>query len=86
MQRENIEDVRLIDLKEVVLLTGIRKSKIYADADFPRRIKIGRATRWAHREVLAWINQRIADRDAEIVQKKPHRRVNAGGARVTDEV
>ena len=52
---------RLIDLKEVKHLTGIKKPTIYSymrRGKFPKPIKIGkRASRWSYVAVIEWIEQ-----------------------------
>ena len=52
---------RLIDLKEVEHLTGIKKATIYSymrKGKFPKPIKIGkRAVRWSYVAVTEWIEQ-----------------------------
>jgi len=64
-------DVILIPLAEVEAMTGRRKTAIYADladpdSDFPRPVRIGRSVRWVRPEVTAWIQGRIAARDAKV--------------------
>jgi len=48
--------------------TGLSRSTLYAmmaEGRFPKPIKLGdRAVGWAESEVLAWIESRIAQRDA----------------------
>jgi prophage regulatory protein len=49
-------------------VTGMRRSTLYAKVatgDFPRPVKIGpRAVGWPSNEVEAWVNARIAEREA----------------------
>ena len=57
---------QIIRLKEVILITGLSKSTIYAklnrgtnqyDTKFPKRIKLGaRAVGWLKEDVLEWLN------------------------------
>ena len=55
----------LIRLKQVMELTGKSRSSIYADKSFPQRIQIGaRSVAWDKQEVLDWIEQRKALRQA----------------------
>jgi prophage regulatory protein len=53
---------RLIDIKEVSSLIGMKKPTIYKyirDGQFPKPIKIGaRASRWSYQAVMEWIEQR----------------------------
>ncbi|MEQ8837055.1 helix-turn-helix transcriptional regulator [Haliea sp.] len=55
----------LLRLPEVIKLTGLSRSAVYAMASsgiFPRPIKIGpRASAWLEREVIDWIEARIAN-------------------------
>jgi prophage regulatory protein len=59
---------RLIDLHEVMRLVGLGKSAIYdwiSRGLFPRPVSLGpRSVRWPEAEVLAWIAERIAEREA----------------------
>lgn len=56
---------RLVRIKEVEALVGKKKSSIYADPTFPRPVKIGaRASAWVLAEILRWVEQRIAQREA----------------------
>ncbi len=61
---------RLIRLREVMDLTGLSKSYVYALAAqgrFPRSISLvpgGTSRAWVEAEVRQWIEQRIAVREA----------------------
>lgn len=56
---------QLLKLNEVIGLTRRSRSAIYADPTFPRPIKIGRAAiAWSADEIQAWIETRLAERDA----------------------
>src|SRR5262245_5343079 len=64
-------DLELIPLETVQVLTGGRsKSAIYADPTFPAPVaftepgRIVRRARWLKHEVVAWLRERIARRDA----------------------
>jgi prophage regulatory protein len=62
---------RLIKLPEVERITGKGRTSIYSDPSFPRPLKIGpRASAWVAREVLAWIQERIEERD--VAQETGH--------------
>lgn len=56
----------LLRLPRVRQLTGLSRSEIYrrmAIGEFPEKISIGqRAVSWAENEILAWIDERIANR------------------------
>ncbi|RVT53962.1 helix-turn-helix transcriptional regulator [Rubrivivax albus] len=57
----------LLTLAQVERHTGLKKTKLYdliVEGSFPRQVRIGSAARWVESEVSAWINARIADRDA----------------------
>lgn len=62
---------RLLNLREVRFLTGKGRSGIYAEMrinppKFPRPIKDGCSSRWLESEVIAWMNVRVAARDAKV--------------------
>lgn len=62
----NPTEAVLIRLPTVEALTGLKKSAIYElvhAGAFPRQVKIGRASAWVKGEVLAWIAERIAERE-----------------------
>lgn len=53
---------QLIKLPEVCRRTGLHRNtiqRLMARGNFPKPIKIGRASRWAARLVQAWIEDRI---------------------------
>ena len=59
---------RLIKLPEVIRLTGYSRDSVYRlgkEGKFPRRVELSdRASRWREDEILAWIAERTAERDA----------------------
>lgn len=56
---------KLIRLPAVKEITGLSRSTIYADASFPKQVKIGeRAVAWVEDEVRIWIESRIEAREA----------------------
>lgn len=60
---------RLLRLPEVKARTGLSRSHIYTmeqRGEFPRRVKIcsARASGWLESEISAWIESRVAERDA----------------------
>ena len=51
---------KLLRLDEVQDRTGLSRSQIYADPEFPKQIKISaRAVAWIEEEVGVWIHDRI---------------------------
>lgn len=57
---------RLLRLDAVKEITGLSRSTIYADPNFPRPVKIGeRAVAWVEVEIQEWVNARIAEREPE---------------------
>jgi prophage regulatory protein len=55
---------KLLRLAAVRELTGLSRSSIYADRDFPKPVKIGpRAVAWVETEVRSWIQARVAARE-----------------------
>lgn len=59
---------RLLRLRQVGEITGLRRSMIYqleADGNFPRRVKLAtRAVGWVESEIRDWIAARIMIRDS----------------------
>lgn len=64
-------DAELWRMPRVEVKSGLKSSRIYemvAEGTFPRPVKLGpraRASAWVSTEVLAWIAERISERDAE---------------------
>ncbi|MCG6299908.1 AlpA family phage regulatory protein [Vibrio vulnificus] len=60
--------MQLINLKEVIYLTGLQRSSIYKFMDeghFPKSISIGgRSVMWSQRDIYLWIINKVAKRDA----------------------
>ncbi|PJK28357.1 AlpA family transcriptional regulator [Minwuia thermotolerans] len=60
-------DHRLLRLKEVLTRTGISRATVYrliARGEFPRPTHVTpHASRWVDREIDAWIDDRVIDRD-----------------------
>jgi prophage regulatory protein len=58
---------RIFRLKQVMTMTGLGRSCIYAvvaEARFPASVKLGpRAVGWVEQEIEDWIEARIAERD-----------------------
>jgi prophage regulatory protein len=63
---------RLIRINQVMDLTGLSKSYVYAlaaDGRFPKSISLvpgGTSRAWVYTEVQDWLNQRIVERDLEV--------------------
>lgn len=58
---------KLLSRPAVEEITGLSRSQIYAliqQQKFIRPVKIGRSSRWPLDAVLAWVDHRIAERDA----------------------
>lgn len=54
--------VELINLHEVRRITGMSTTFIYENMaleQFPKQVKIGRASRWLKSEVLKWVAERL---------------------------
>jgi predicted DNA-binding transcriptional regulator AlpA len=64
-------ELELIGIRDVIRITARSRSAIYADATFPQPITLGhpgsavRCSRWLKHEVMEWLHDRIAIRDAE---------------------
>jgi prophage regulatory protein len=67
----NKQHHRLIRIKDVMHLTGLSRSCLYAiagEGKFPRSVSLvhdGASKGWVEAEVQAWIQQRIQERDQE---------------------
>jgi prophage regulatory protein len=56
---------RWLTLTDVLNVTNLARSTIYdliREADFPRQVKIGSASRWAESDVLDWMARKHAER------------------------
>jgi prophage regulatory protein len=79
---------RLIRLPEVLARTGLKRSSLYsrvAAGIFPKPIDLGiggRAVAWVEQEVIDWIAEQIARRDARSIEPKarPPKRVTQSRA------
>lgn len=61
------ETDRLLRLPDVILITGLGRSSVYAAISsygFPGPVKLGRRSAWPESEVRGWIESRKADRAA----------------------
>jgi prophage regulatory protein len=63
---------RVLRIAEVEAIVGRPRSAIYAgvaDGTFPPPISVGRRSRaWVEDEVTRWVDQRIAERDANKIE------------------
>jgi len=61
---------KLLKLKDVIAVTGLSRSHIYAlisKGEFPRQAPLTmRAVAWVESEIEEWIDSRIALRDQEV--------------------
>ena len=61
---KQVDPPRFIRLPQVVEMTGMGKTFIYArisDGTFPKQIQLGsRSVAWNERDVIEWMNQQIA--------------------------
>jgi len=71
---ERRKTMKIIRLKEVISITGLAKSTIYAKMSsddpanrFPKNLSLGgSASGWLESEVFDWINQRIEERNQKM--------------------
>ncbi|MFK5949320.1 MAG: AlpA family transcriptional regulator [Methylococcales bacterium] len=60
----------ILRLPDVIKITALSRSAIYdliAKGNFPKQIKLtSRSSGWIESEVLAWLDDRIAERDAKV--------------------
>ena len=67
MDNHITKNMRIIRLPEVINMTGLSRSTIYAllkDQKFPKQVKLSpRSVGWVEGEVLDWIHQRMSERD-----------------------
>ena len=67
----NQSHVKILRIKDVVEICGLSKSYIYSlisERKFPRGILLvpgGVAKGWLEHEIVAWIEQRVEERDQE---------------------
>jgi len=58
------QQTELWRLRRVMAVTGLSRASVYAKeqrGEFVKRIKIGRSSCWISNEVLAWVQDRIAE-------------------------
>ncbi|WP_299196250.1 AlpA family transcriptional regulator [uncultured Amphritea sp.] len=62
----------MIKLREVINRTGLSRSSVYRKMDektFPMSVQLGyKAVGWVEGEVSQWIEDRIAERDLQVVE------------------
>lgn len=65
--------MKLLKMRDVMALTSLAKSTIYKYIDtegFPKQVKLGSGSvAWVEGEVLDWIEVKIAQRDAPIMER-----------------
>ncbi|QEY59911.1 AlpA family transcriptional regulator [Pseudomonas sp. C27(2019)] len=65
--------MKLLKMRDVMALTSLAKSTIYKYIDtegFPKQVKLGSGSvAWVEGEVLDWIEAKIAQRDAPIMER-----------------
>ena len=75
---------KAIGLTTVTVLTGLSPNHIWRlvrDGKFPRPISISEyRRRWLEREVLAWLDEKIAARDSNSYDPKPRTKSKAAAA------
>jgi len=58
-----MEDLRILKLKEVCSIVGLKPSTIYklmSNGDFPKQIKLTtKSVGWANNEINLWVTSRI---------------------------
>jgi len=68
VKKSHQSETRLIRINEVIELTGLSRSYIYAlssEGRFPKNISLvpgGTSRAWIYAEIQDWLNQRIAAR------------------------
>jgi prophage regulatory protein len=57
-----LDDIRIIRIRDVIALTGLSRSAIYAAikaGTFPRQVKLSsRSSGWVRGEVVGWVKER----------------------------
>lgn len=70
-KKVEVNQTRLIRIREVIRLSGISRSFIYqlcSDNLFPKSIQLvpgGKSVAWLESEVIDWIDSRVKARDGE---------------------
>jgi prophage regulatory protein len=61
-------NARIVRMRELIRMTGLPRSHIYrlqAEGRFPRSVKLDiRSVGWLEQEVIDWLDEKIASRDA----------------------
>ena len=63
--------LELIPLSDVERIVGRKKSSIYADASFPKPVKVGRNNRWVNTEIYAYVERLIEARNNNVSPVPP---------------
>lgn len=65
--------MHLLNLKEVIYLTGLKRSSIYKfmeEGYFPKSVSIGgRLVMWRENDIQAWIEGKVRERDAALMRR-----------------
>jgi prophage regulatory protein len=60
-----MESVRIIKLPEVIAITALSRSSIYAkakDGTFPKPVKLSeRSVGWLEHEIVEWLEKRVSE-------------------------
>jgi prophage regulatory protein len=82
---ETSMDIDPLDkLSTVTTITGISKPYIYllmSRNEFPRPLKVGRASMWLRSEVVAWVSARIVERDSAIRESRSGKKYSPSHSR-----
>lgn len=67
MEHQTATADRLIRIDEVLHISGLSRSALYASiqkGEFPVQVKLSKkASAWLHSEILAWVHERAASRN-----------------------
>jgi len=59
-----MEELRILKLKEVCSIVGLKPSTIYklmSNGDFPRQIKLtAKSVGWSNKEINTWVSSKIS--------------------------
>ena len=59
-----MEELRILKLKEVCSIVGLKPSTIYklmSNGDFPRQIKLtAKSVGWSNKEIKTWVSSKIS--------------------------
>jgi prophage regulatory protein len=85
---ETSMDIDPLDkLSTVTTISGISKPYIYlliSKNQFPRPIKVGRASMWLRSEVVAWVSARVIERDSAALKSTSQKKRSPSRPRNSD--